>query len=116
MSIASDLIRGHIDTIVLARLMAGDSYGYDINKAILAKSGGCYELKEASLYTALRRLEQGGCIFSYWGDENSGARRRYYSITEAGRGRFARLVREWDEGKALIDRLIHLNDDLGGSR
>ena len=34
MAIASDLIRGHTETIILAHLMQGDSYGYEINKAI----------------------------------------------------------------------------------
>ncbi len=84
MSIASDMIRGHTDTIILAHLMSGDSYGYKINRSISEKTGGQYELKEATLYTAFRRLEQLGFISSYWGDENTGARRRYYSITPAG--------------------------------
>ena len=39
MSIASDLIRGHTDTIILARLMGSDNYGYEINKAISQKTG-----------------------------------------------------------------------------
>lgn len=69
MSIASDLIRGHTETIILAHLLGGDSYGYQINKAIQRKTGGQYELKEATLYTAFRRLEEAGCITSYWGDE-----------------------------------------------
>ena len=34
MSIASDLIRGHTDTIILAQLLQEDSYGYKINKRI----------------------------------------------------------------------------------
>ena len=34
MSIAGDLIRGHTDTIILARLMLRDSYGYEINKTV----------------------------------------------------------------------------------
>ena len=37
MSIASDLIRGHTDTIILAHLLEGDSYGYKINKEIQRK-------------------------------------------------------------------------------
>ena len=59
MSIASDIIRGHTDAIILARLSAGDSYGYEINKAILRKTNGRYELKEATLYTAFKRLTGG---------------------------------------------------------
>lgn len=106
MSIASDLIRGHTDTIILAHLLDGDSYGYKINKAIQQATEGQYELKEATLYTAFRRLEQSGCIVSYWGDEMTGARRRYYSITSRGRESYQRLLGEWETAKSLIDKLI----------
>ena len=106
MSIASDLIRGHTETIILANLLKSDSYGYQINKAIQEKTAGQYELKEATLYTAFRRLEEAGCIRSYWGDENTGARRRYYSITSRGRLTFARLKAEWEQAKGLIDTLL----------
>lgn len=37
MSITSDLLRGHTDTIILRRLMHQDSYGYEINKYIYKK-------------------------------------------------------------------------------
>ncbi|NLL00361.1 MAG: PadR family transcriptional regulator, partial [Clostridiales bacterium] len=60
MSITSDLIRGHTETIILAQLYNDDSYGYEINKAIQQKTDGEYELKEATLYSAFRRLEQAG--------------------------------------------------------
>lgn len=106
MSIASDVIRGHTDTIILAQLMQGDSYGYKINRAIELKTGGQYELKEATLYTAFRRLEQMGCITSYWGDESTGARRRYYSITQAGVQSYYSMLQEWENSKALIETLI----------
>ena len=110
MSIASDLIRGHTDTIILARLMDHDNYGYEINKSIQQKTDGNYELKEATLYTAFRRLEQTGCITSYWGDEQTGARRRYYSITEVGRETYKGLITDWKTAKEMIDRLIETED------
>ena len=84
MSIAGDLIRGHTDAIILARLMQSDSYGYEINKVISTLSNGRFELKEATLYTAFKRLEEQGFIASYWGSSGAGARRRYYAITPAG--------------------------------
>ncbi|GFI61272.1 hypothetical protein IMSAG049_00429 [Clostridiales bacterium] len=107
MSIASDLIRGHTDTIILAHLMAGDSYGYKINKDIQLKTNGMYELKEATLYTAFKRLEEAGYITSYWGNENTGARRRYYTITPEGRINYARMREEWNITKRLIDILTN---------
>ena len=111
MSIASDLIRGHTDTIILALLMGGDNYGYEINKSIQQRTGGQYELKEATLYTAFRRLEQAGCISSYWGNEQTGARRRYYSITDSGRDTYAALMSEWNRAKGMIDKLIETEED-----
>ena len=106
MTIAGDLIRGHTDAIILAHLVKRDSYGYEINRDIQKKSQGRYEFKEATLYTAVRRLEQCGCITSYWGDESTGARRRYYAITELGREAYRQRKKEWDAAKHLIDRLI----------
>ena len=114
MSIASDLIRGHTDTIILARLIGADNYGYEINKSILQKTNGKYELKEATLYTAFRRLEQAGHITSYWGDEQTGARRKYYSITESGLMTYTELVTEWENAKETIDILIKSEENTDG--
>ena len=114
MSITSDLIRGHTDTIILAQLYLGDSYGYEINKAIQLKTNGRYELKEATLYTAFRRLEEAGYINSYWGDETTGARRRYYKITDVGKETYVRLMSEWKSAKTMIDSLIELEEEKNG--
>ena len=107
MLITSDLIRGHTETIILAQLMPRDSYGYEINKAIHEKTSGRYELKEATLYSAFRRLENAQLIRSYWGDENSGARRRYYAITELGRETYLQNLSDWEKAKTVIDQLIY---------
>lgn len=106
MSITSDIIRGHTDTIILSHLNERDSYGYEINKSIQKRSNNQYELKEATLYSAFRRLEQGLLIRSYWGDETTGARRRYYSITSLGKAVLEKNKQEWEEAKCLIDKLI----------
>ena len=106
MSIAGDLIRGHTDAIILARLMRSDSYGYEINKTISTLSSGRFELKEATLYTAFKRLEEQGCIASYWGNSGAGARRRYYTITAQGRDAYRTLVAEWKETKEIMDKLL----------
>ena len=108
MSIAGDLIRGHTDAIILARLLQSDSYGYEINKMISTLSSGRFELKEATLYTAIKRLEVTGCITSYWGDSGAGARRRYYTITPAGREACHRLLSEWNETKEIMDKLLDM--------
>ena len=112
MSIAGDLIRGHTDAIILARLLRGDSYGYEINKTIATLSGGRFELKEATLYTAFKRLEEQGYIASYWGGSGAGARRRYYTITALGRDASRRLTNEWQETREIMDQLLKVGEEL----
>ena len=105
MSITSDLIRGNTDTIILSCLEREDSYGYRINKPVRAIAGGEYEMKESTLYTAFKRLEESGSITSYWGEENTSARRRYYRITDRGRAVLKGLRRDWEISKNIIDKL-----------
>ena len=52
----SDILRGYTDTMILSRLKEHDSYGYEINKELQKLSQGRFEMKEATLYTAFRRL------------------------------------------------------------
>ena len=111
LSISSDTLRGHTDTIILTQLMRGDNYGYEINKTIQQRTGGQYGFKEATLYTAFKRLEQSGLISSYWGEDGPGARRRYYAITEAGRQRGEENRREWHNTRALLDALIDMEEE-----
>ncbi|SFP31126.1 DNA-binding transcriptional regulator, PadR family [Salibacterium halotolerans] len=109
--ISNDLIRGHTDTIVLNILHQQDSYGYEIYKTIFEMSDGQYELKEATLYTAFRRLEKEGCIASYWGDESQGGRRKYYQITNEGKERFHQNKKEWAFAKEILNKLIEGRND-----
>jgi len=103
----SDIIRGYTDTIILAQLVDKDSYGYEINKSVLKITDGSFEIKEATLYTSFRRLEQDGQIISYWGDQTTGARRRYYSITDSGTKLFTENKKDWEKVKKLINTLLN---------
>ena len=106
MALSADILRGYTDTIILCQLSKGDSYGYQINKNVSALSAGTFEMKEATLYTAFRRLETAGYIRSYWGDEQSGARRRYYAITDAGLEKLSADRSAWKATKTQIDLLL----------
>lgn len=106
MAIGADLIRGCTDTIILRFLNEGDTYGYAVNKRIQQLSEGKYTLNEATLYTAFRRMEKAGWIRSYWGEGGSGARRRYYAITDEGRKTYRENLSEWKEAVQIIERLV----------
>jgi len=107
---ASDLLRGHTDTIVLATIRRGDRYGFEIYKAIRDATGGAHEIKEATLYATYRRLEKDGLVEAYWGDETQGGRRKYYRITDAGRAVYQRNVAAWRATRDVIDTLLETGD------
>ena len=111
MALSADLLRGYTDSIILNQLQKGDSYGYAINKRVSELSRGALELKEATLYTAFRRMESAGYIISYWGNEETGARRRYYSITVEGRDRLAEDLEAWKETRRTLDGLLNQNTE-----
>lgn len=105
-NLSADLLRGHTDTIILKLLLNGDKYGYEITKLVNANSDHLYELKEATMYSSLKRLEKDGHISSYWGDETQGGRRRYYQITATGRELYISNKQNWDFAKQILDKLI----------
>lgn len=104
--ISADLLRGHTDTIILKLLLSGDKYGYEISKLIHTNSSGEYELKEATMYSSLKRLESDGNITAYWGDETQGGRRRYYKITEKGKITYTENKENWEYAKRVLDNLL----------
>lgn len=104
--LSADLLRGHTDTIILRLLMNGDKYGYEISKLVYERSQQLYELKEATMYSSLKRLESDGHITSYWGSETQGGRRKYYHVTESGLALHAENKQNWDYAKQILDELL----------
>ena len=107
-AISSDLIRGHINTIILRTLYERDKYGYEIIDEIEAKSHGQYSLKQPTLYSALKRLESQGYINAYWKTDevSQGGRRKYYTLTESGKAITEKNQAEWEYSRTVIDNLI----------
>ena len=75
-------------------------------KQIAERSHGAVALKEPTLYTAFKRLTDEGLIDSYWGDEPSGARRKYYRLTIKGRVRLENDQHAWRETREVLDLLL----------
>lgn len=105
-NIDSDLIRGNIDTIILKTMVDGDKYGLDIIKEVESRSNGTYELKQPTLYSCLKRLENQELISSYWLDSDIGGRRHYYKLTDKGRETLQKKQEEWSKSKFIIDNLL----------
>lgn len=107
MEVNKEVLKGHIDTIILSLLHQRDMYGYELAKVVLEKSNDQFELKEGTLYLSLKRLEKNEWISSYWGDEQGpGGRRKYYKLTSLGVKGFEEKKAEWQFVKKLIDSFL----------
>lgn len=101
--ISSDIIRGHLDAIILCLIAEKDRYGYEISREISRRTQDRFQIKEATLYAVFQRLEKRVFIRSYEGDVSLGSKRRYYAITPQGRAYLAEGRGEWRTVKEIID-------------
>lgn len=75
--------------IILYQLIDGDRYGYEIVKQVEDVSSGNIVIKQPTLYSVLKKLEQGRFITSYWQDSEIGGKRHYYKLTDNGRAQLS---------------------------
>ncbi|MDE7191378.1 MAG: PadR family transcriptional regulator [Clostridia bacterium] len=104
-----DFVRGQADMIVLSALSDTDKYGLEILSAIQERSQGMYSLKQATLYSSLKRLEKNGYVHSYDGDISNGAKRVYYGLTQMGREHLENDKSYWEFCNFLMSNLISDN-------
>ena len=102
MDISKDLVAASAAPLVLAILVEGDSYGYAIIKRVGELSGGQLRWTDGMLYPVLHRLERLGCVEARWATAESGRRRRYYRISEAGRAHLATQRQQWQVVDATL--------------
>jgi PadR family transcriptional regulator, regulatory protein PadR len=107
LEVNKEVLKGHIDTLILSLLRTRDMYGYELAKLVREKSDEQFELKEGTLYLSLKRLEKNKWISSYWGDEQGpGGRRKYYKLTPLGAEGFEEKRLEWQFVKKIIDSFL----------
>ncbi len=88
----NQLKRGLLDVCVLAAIRDEDSYGYKIIKDMKPY----LEMSESTLYTILKRLEEGNML-TVRSAEYNGRLRKYYHITAAGKARIEEFKVDWNE-------------------
>jgi PadR family transcriptional regulator, regulatory protein PadR len=102
---SADLLRGHLDRLLLAVLAEAPGHGYELSQRLAQRSGGELAVHEGSLYPALHRLERGRLVESMWSTRD-GRRRRVYRLTPAGRRAVRESRREWRAFSAAVDRVL----------
>jgi transcriptional regulator len=101
----SEVLKGHVDLLLLATLRRGPLHGYGIVEALRSASAGAFDLAEGTVYPALYRLEAAGLLSSSWTKAN-GRRRRVYELTNRGRGKLARERDEWQAFAHAVQAVV----------
>jgi PadR family transcriptional regulator, regulatory protein PadR len=105
-----EMLKGHLDMIVLAALEGGPAHGYAVIEVIRKRSGGAFDLPEGTVYPVLHRLEEMQLLSSSWATSENGRRRRVYALTARGKKALAGQRALWHRFSDAVGAL------LGGHR
>lgn len=100
-----DILKGHLDTLLLAVVASGPLHGYAIIAALRAQSAGAFDLPEGTVYPALHRLERSGLLASRWAP-GSGRRRRVYELTVEGNRALQSEKEVWSEFACRVSAVL----------
>jgi PadR family transcriptional regulator, regulatory protein PadR len=95
--LGADLKKGSAEFLVLSLLEHEQRHGYELNKLIESRSKGVLTFHIGSLYPLLYRMENRGWIVGRWVEKAGERRRRFYSITAAGRRALDDMREGWLE-------------------
>src|ERR1700752_968823 len=91
-----DVQQGTLALMILTTLQGlGPLHGYGIARRIEETSGHRLRLNYGTLYPALLKLEQEGCVTAEWRQSENNRRAKFYTLSAAGRKRLAHEEREW---------------------
>ncbi len=102
--------RGTVDLVILSVLTEKDMYGYEIVKAVEAKSQGKYIIPLGTLYPVLYRYLESGALSDR--DEIVGKRlRKYYHLEEKGKEYYKALLSEYKKISAGVNLITEAVND-----
>ena len=111
MAVDKSLQTGSTTMLILRLIAQEDMYGYQMIEVLSERSDHTFELKAGTLYPLLKLLEDQGYISSYERTTEAGRLRKYYHITDSGRGLLEEKQREWTIFSRAVERVLE-----GGNR
>lgn len=113
MKIERELMRGAGPPAVLKLLEGEPMYGYELVEALKARTADVLQMGQSTLYPMLYNLEAQGLVKSEWYEAESGRKRKYYSLTAAGRRRLADETKQWRAVAQAMSSLGILGNNHG---
>ncbi len=104
-----DQMRKGTTTVIILNLLAEldrPMYGYQIIQELESRSQGYFQFKEGLIYPHLHELERQGMLRAEWRGEEGRRRRKFYTITTAGRHRLEKELKSWHSFSRNVNRLL----------
>jgi PadR family transcriptional regulator, regulatory protein PadR len=101
-----NVVKGTLELLILRTLLFGPLHGHGIAKHIQRTSDEVLRVEHGSLYPALHRLEQSGCIISKWELAERGREMRMYRLTARGKKQLTIEQSQWDELVQAMARVL----------
>ena len=112
MSPKTDVMQGTLGLMVLKTLYAmGPLHGYGIARRIEEISGNLLSVNYGTIYPALLKLEQEGCISSEWGVSDNNRKAKYYKLTRTGWKQLKESERDWEQTRTILDLFLTLEKE-----
>lgn len=115
-SVGGDMIRGHIDSIILNSLLDGDKDTNQIRTEIENKAGGDFKLKQGTFYSALQRITKQGLVTDYRTTGADGVRRKFFQLTEKGKAHIEKGQTNWSQSQSVINKLLDTATEDSGEK
>jgi transcriptional regulator len=108
----TDVMQGTLGLMILKTLETmGSLHGYGIARRIEQISGNLLSVNYGTIYPALLKLEQEGCISSEWGVSDNNRKAKFYKITRSGRKQLQESTRDWAKTKSILERFLTLGEE-----
>jgi PadR family transcriptional regulator, regulatory protein PadR len=101
---SSQLLKGVLDTAVLAVLENEDGYGYDIVRRL--REAGFTDIGDATVYGTLRRLYAAGLLKTYVVPSDDGPHRKYYAVNKHGLEALQQQRGTWADFATNMSRIL----------
>jgi len=110
MSKPADLVQGTLDLLLLKILALQPLHGWAISLRLRSISNEVLQVSEGSLYPALHKLEQEGCIKAEWKQTENNRKAKFYSLTRLGRRQLETESANWQRLSSAISHVVQLSE------
>jgi len=102
--IPSQMLKGTLEGCILKIISRQKTYGYEISQQL--QQYGFADISEGTIYPLLLRLEKSGLITAEYRESSLGPRRKYFSLSAAGRAELDGFYTNWKELEQAVNNLF----------